>query len=154
MQGRYSHTHLGQDNALRSLLLAVVIALAALRILLAQRPGPLPSVVALLCGVALILFATLTDHDTHLTVVLEIIVGAWVIVMALLTFDHPPRAPAADPAARSGRRGGTRGHVLGPRAAEDVRIAAVALTISAAVLALFQVGRRVVSHAGHSANVD
>jgi hypothetical protein len=93
IQGFYPHTHTGQDNATRSLLLAVVVALAALRILLGQRPGRAVSGLAGLVGVALVLLAVLTDHDRSATVVLEIVTGAWIVLASVLSLDHPRLRP-------------------------------------------------------------
>jgi len=149
MQGVYPHSQTGQDNALRSLLLAVVIALAALRLLLGQRPGPAPSAIAALCGVALIVGAIVADHDRQATVVLEIVIGAWVLVMSLVSLDHPAHEPApVRRAERDDDRVHTRPRRPGRRA-DDVRIAAVALAISSALLGLAHLVRRLTGHARH-----
>ena len=158
MQGFYPHSHTGQDNALRSLLLAVVIAWCALRLLLAQRPGRAPSLIAALCGVALILFATLTDHDRDATVALEIVVGAWVLVMGLLSLDHAPREPVTVPAVPAQEIAARRPRGLGQQhereaRADDVRIAAVALAVSGAVVGLSGLVRRS-RHARNDTNVE
>jgi len=100
IQGLYPHTHAGQDNATRSLLLAVVTAFAALRILLGQRPGPAASALAGLVGIALILCALLTDHDRSATVVLEVVTGAWIVVAAVLSLDHLRDRPGDQPRGR------------------------------------------------------
>lgn len=94
-QGLYPHTHTGQDNALRVLLLGVVVGFAGLRVLLGQRPGIAASAVAGLVGIALILLAVLTDHDRTVTVVFEVVVGAWIVVASLLTLDRPRDRPSA-----------------------------------------------------------
>ena len=148
MQGMYPHTPTGQGNGLRALLLGVLIALTGLRILLAQRPGRTTSAIAGLCGLALIAGAILAHHDRQATVVLEIVVGTWVVVMALASLDHAPPLRVPAPA----RPDGARLHGT-PRpqthAAEEVRIAAVSVTLAAAVLGLFHVVRRTVARGGH-----
>lgn len=139
IQGVYPHTTTGQSNGLRSLLLAVVIALSALRLLVGQRPGRAPSAIAGLCGVVLIARALLVDHDRPVTVGLEIGIGAWVVLMALLSLDRPPRVERArqDTAAHAPR---------GPRRArtwpENVRIMVVSLLIGATALAVGGLARR------------
>lgn len=115
-QGRYPESHTGQDNATRSLLIAVVVGLAALRLMLAQRPGRLPSAAGVLAGVLLVVLALVTDHDRHAMVVFEVVAGAWILVAGLLSLDRPREypAPASLPApplstpARSGRPGRKR----------------------------------------------
>lgn len=87
-QGLYPHTGTGQGNAMRSLLLAAVVALAALRILLGERPGPLASGIALLAGVTLVLFGLLAPHDRTATVALETGTGAWIVLGGVLSLDH------------------------------------------------------------------
>lgn len=96
-QGRYPHTHTGQDNATRSLLLAVVVGLTALRMLVAQRPRRVLSGLPATVGVLLIVFAVFTDHDRHATVYFELVAGAWILVAALLSLDLPREHP--EPAA-------------------------------------------------------
>jgi len=161
-QALYPHTHLGQDNALRTLLLAAVTALAGFRILLGQRPGPAASALAALCGIALILLAMLTDHDGSATVILEIATGAWIVLASFMTLDHPRdstparRLPAVGrtqaprtQVPRSLARGRTaQAHPDGPAARSDnVRVAGVAMVIGAAVLWSAHAARRL-AHRG------
>lgn len=101
-QGLYPHTQTGQNNATRSLLLGVVIALTGLRVLLASRPGRAAPGVAALAGLGLILGAVLADHDRPATVAVEIIVGAVVLVGATLSLDHPEPPQRTGGARRDG----------------------------------------------------
>jgi len=104
-QGMYPHTHTGQDNALRTLLLGAVVALAGLRLLLGQRPGPAASAVAGVVGIALILLAVFTDHDRSSTVILEIVVGSWIVLASALSLDHA-HGPSRRRPPGAGRPGG------------------------------------------------
>ena len=129
-QGSYAHTQVGQHDATRSLLLAVIVGLAGLRIMLARRPGRFPSGVALVAGLLLIAFAVFTDHDRQALVDLELVVGSCIVLAALLSLDRPreyqgavpPPGPVADAvtvgrepgeAQRPGRRRLRTAYVLG-----------------------------------------
>jgi hypothetical protein len=94
-QGRYPHTPTGQHNATRSLLLAVVVALAALRIQAAQWPRRILPLLPAVAGALVVAFALLTDHDREGIVAFELVAGAWIIIAALLTLDQPRGYPPA-----------------------------------------------------------
>lgn len=151
-QAMYPHTHTGQDNALRSLLLAAVTALAALRILLGQRPGLAPSGIAGLVGLALILLAVLTNHDRASTVIVEITAGAWILLAALLSLDRPrDSTPARETPAVSttpSRRRALAASKTAPRPvggpvwSDNVRVAGVAVVIGTAVFWSAHAARR------------
>jgi len=96
-QSWYPHTDAGQSNATRALLIAIVVALAGLRTLLAQRPGRLPSVVAGVAGLLLVALALFTHHDRHAIVSFTAIVGCWIVIASLLTLDRPRVSARAVP---------------------------------------------------------
>lgn len=77
----------GHNTALRDLGIAVVVALAAFRLLLAA-PSRVATGLCLLGGAALVLFAFVLPHDRTGTVVSDAVSGAAVVLGALLTLDH------------------------------------------------------------------
>jgi hypothetical protein len=79
-----------QDNALHSLLAAVVLGLAGLRILVAQPARHLvSSLLALLAGAALLLSAFLADHETTDTAVVEGVCGGFAVIAAAVALVSP-----------------------------------------------------------------
>jgi hypothetical protein len=83
----YPESAHAQVNSVRDQLLAIVIALGALRLALAG-PRRWVSVVMIVCGVALILLGFLATHDSNAVAVNEVLSGAAVVLGALFTLDR------------------------------------------------------------------
>ena len=87
-QGLYAHTPLGQDNAVRDLGLAIVTALAGLRLLVGNHPGRQWSALAALCGLALLGMAILSPHDRTAATIVEAVAATGVVFAAALSLDR------------------------------------------------------------------
>ncbi len=86
-QGFFAHTATGQQNAVRDLGIAIVCGAVALRVLTSAGRHRVASILGVLCGVALVVLAFVSDHDGPAVPALEAITGAWVVVSALATLD-------------------------------------------------------------------
>lgn len=131
LQGRYPQTPTGKQDAVRALIVSVLAAIAGLRILVGQRPGWGASILGAVAGVALIGFALLLPHDRAGMATVEVVVGAWIVLVAAVTLDRPKIAPAdARGSARSMRTGATSDR----RARGPISGAAVLLALAAVLV--------------------
>ncbi len=84
----YPFTVTGQNTALRDTGLAVVVTLAALRLVVGRRSSAATGVI-LVSGVLLVCSALLMHHDATRTFVNELASGALVLLAGLATLDRP-----------------------------------------------------------------
>ena len=92
-QGIYPTSARGQNNALRDLGIAIVVALGALRLLMAG-PRTWISLLTGLAGLCLTVFGLTASHDSAGVVVSEVVGGCAVVVGSLLCLDHRERTQA------------------------------------------------------------
>lgn len=83
----YPASATGQHNALRDLGIAIVLALTALRLMLAG-PRLWASLVIVAGGCALVVFGSVMRHDSTATAVSEVTCGAIALLGAVLTLDR------------------------------------------------------------------
>ena len=83
----YPMSRMGQNNALRDLGVGIAVALAALRVVLAGRRFR-ASVLMIVGGAALVLFAVLMRHDSHGVAVSELASGILILLSACGSLDR------------------------------------------------------------------
>lgn len=91
----YPMSQVGQNNALRDLGVALVVALAALRVAVAG-PRRAASAVVLAGGVALVLFGAMMPHHSTGVRLNELLCGFLIVVAGVMAADHGGLRRAAD----------------------------------------------------------
>ena len=89
-------SRMGQNNALRDLGVGIAVALPALRVVLAGRRFR-ASVLMIVGGAALVLFALLMPHDSHGVAVSELVSGILILLCACGSLDRSGLPTASKP---------------------------------------------------------